>query len=326
MISWILDEFSLKKRKCRSFCYYSELRLYSAVFKDFISLLKGKKMIESIAGDYVRYLKFYHSEKYLEVGMSFFWANIFSLEKDDQKLVQLKKILIKEENNITPFSFFLQLNRIIPSRFSQIVSRDDLKPIEYQLANLNEDFSSYTDRCFHLSMFFSKIDDQKAISYFEKGIIEGILRHGWHKDTIVSHLLTDAFEIIWKNNWIDNEKKEKYAREVFDLTMRVVQITDKGHTWRGPYLVIEIVANTNIELAEELITVNGDYNFSNQVITSILNAKVRNGVDIEQIEQEMYKYEKDYTCYEQKFIVYLEIAESNLYTKKEIAQLRKRMK
>ena len=261
--------------------------------------------------------------------MSFFWANIFSLEKDDEKLLQLKKILIKEENNIIPFSFFLQLNRIIPSRFSKIVSKNDLTLIEDQLSNWDDDFPSYVDRCFDLSMFFSKIDQELAKYYFTKAVLEGILRHGWHKDTIVSYLLTDAFEVIWRNNWVDNKKKESYAREVFDLTMHVVQITDGDHTWRGPYLVIEIIANTNIELAEqfkkELIEAKGYHNFSNQVITSILKAKVKNGVEVEKIEEEMSEYRKDYghegkprsDYYEQKFIIYLEITESNLYTEEE---------
>ncbi|PIZ96144.1 MAG: hypothetical protein COX80_02335 [Candidatus Magasanikbacteria bacterium CG_4_10_14_0_2_um_filter_33_14] len=337
IVSYILDTFSfekfLKKQDGHPFRYYNELGLYSALFNDFISLLKGEKEIESIVRDYIRYINFYfegtYYGKYLKVDMSFFWANIFSLEKDDEKLLQLKKILIKEENNIIPFSFFLQLNRIIPSRFSKIVSKNDLTLIEDQLSNWDDDFPSYVDRCFDLSMFFSKIDQELAKYYFTKAVLEGILRHGWHKDTIVSYLLTDAFEVIWRNNWVDNKKKESYAREVFDLTMHVVQITDGDHTWRGPYLVIEIIANTNIELAEqfkkELIEAKGYHNFSNQVITSILKAKVKNGVEVEKIEEEMSEYRKDYghegkprsDYYEQKFIIYLEITESNLYTEEE---------
>ena len=337
LISWVLDEFSfekfLKKQDDHLFPYYNEHGLYSALFKDYISLLKKEKEIESIVRDYVRYINFYfegaHYGNYLNVDISFFWAYIFSLEQDDKKIIQLKNILIKEENNIIPFSFFLQFNRVVPSRFPKIVSKNDLIPIEDQLSNWDDDFPSYVDRCFDLSMFFSKIDDQKAISYFEKGIIEGILRHGWRKDTIVSYLLTDAFEVIWRNNWVDDKKKESYAREVFDLTMHVAQITDGDHTLIGPYLVIEIIANTNIELAEqfkkELIKTKGYHNFSNQVITSILKAKVKSGVEIEKIEEEMSEYRKDYghegkprsDYYEQKFIVYLEITESNLYTEEE---------
>lgn len=337
LISYILDEFSFekffKKQEGHPFRYYNELGLYSALFKDFISLLKEEREIESILRDYIRYINFYfegtHYGKYLKVDMSFFWANIFSLEKDDKKLLQLKKILIKEENNIIPFSFFLQLNRIIPNRFPKIVNTNDLKPIEDQLSSWDDDFPSYVDRCFNLSMLFSKIDQEQAKYYFTKAVLEGILRHGWHKDTIVSYLLTDAFEVIWRNNWVDNKKKELYARDVFDLTMQVVQITDGDHTWRGPYLVIEIIANTNIELAEqfkkELIEAKCYHNFSNQVITSILKAKVKNGAEVEKIEEEMSEYRTDYghegkprsDYYEQKFVVYLEIAESNLYTEEE---------
>lgn len=337
LISWVLNEFSfekfLKKQDGHPFRYYDELGLYSALFKDFISLLKEEKEIESIVRDYTRYINFYIKgasyRKHLKVYMSFFWADIFSHEKDDEKLLRLKKILIKEENNIIPFRFFFQLYRNISNRFPKIVSKNDLRPIENQLSNWDDDYPSYVNRCFDLSMFFSKIDEQKAISYFEKGVIEGILRHGWRKDTIVSYLLTGAFEVIWRNNWVDDKKKESYVREVFDLTMRVAKITDGRGTRNGPYLLIEIIANTNIELAEklkkELIEAKGYQNYSNQVITTILKVKVKNGVEVEKIEEEMSEYRKDYgykgkprsDYYEQKFIVYLEIAESSLYTEEE---------
>ncbi len=322
--SYILDEFSFEKYLQQ---HYNELGLYSALFKDFISLLKEKKEIESIVRDYIRYINFYYEDnycgKYLKVNISFLWADIFALEKDNQKLLNLKKILVKDENNIIPFSFFLQFNRLASNRFFRIINESDLAPIEERLSNWDDDFPSYIDRCFDLSIFFSKIDNQKSVSYFEKGIIEGILRHGWHKDTIVSYALTDAFEIIWMNNWADDKKKESYARKVFDLTMRVVQITDGDHTWRGPHLLIEIIAKTNIKLAEqlkrELVEIKGH---NNEIITSILKAKVKQGFGFEGIEKDMTEFRKNYghkgkprpDYYEQKFIVYLNIAESNLYS------------
>jgi len=98
IVSYILDTFSfekfLKKQDGHPFRYYDELGLYSALFNDFISLLKGEKEIELIVRDYIRYINFYFEGthyKYLKVDISFFWANIFSLEKDDKKLLQLKK-------------------------------------------------------------------------------------------------------------------------------------------------------------------------------------------------------------------------------------------
>ncbi len=337
--SYILGKFSFEKylqqqeQKGYHFRYYDELGLYSSLFKDFISLLKEEKEIESIVRDYIRYINFYYEDnyygKYLKFNISFFWADIFSLEDNNQKLLRLKKILVKDENNIIPFSFFLQFNRLVPNRFFRIINESDLISIEKQLSNWDDDFPSYIDRCFNLSIFFSKIDNQKSVSYFEKGIIDGILRHGWRKDHIVSYSLVDALEVLWRNNWESKEKLEKYSKMVFDLTLRVSNITDGKATWQGPYNIVRLIANYDIDLAEEfkkqIIESEGYSSFSNQVITSILKAKVKNGVEIEEIEKGMSEFRKDYghegkpwsDYYEQKFIVYLNIAESNLYSIKE---------
>lgn len=338
LYSCVLDEDSfekfLKKQEGQLFRYYNELGLYSALFKDFIALLKEEKNIEAIVRDYIRYINFYiegtHYGQYLKIDISFLWANIFSNSNiDEQSLLKLKNLLIKEENNIIPFSFYLQLNRSNSSIFNQIINESELKQFEDNLLSWEDDFPSYVDRCFDLSMFFSFIDSKKAKFYFEKGINEGILRHGWHKDTIVSYLLTDAFEIIWKNNWVSKGIKKNYAEQVFNLALRVSEITDGDHTWRGPYLAIKIISENELELAEEfkkiLIEREGYRNFSNSVITSILINKAKLGLPIEEIEKGMEEYRKDYgyegkpqsDYYEQKFIVYLEMAECELYTDEE---------
>lgn len=337
IISYILDEFSfekfLKKQEWHPFRYYNELWLYSALFKDFISLLRKEKSIEAIIRDYIWYINFYtewsYNGKYLKVDISFLFAHIFSCIDDTDKLLRLKNVLIREENNIVPYSFYLQLNKNIPDKFNRIVNKNDLILIENELNSWDKDLQSYINSCFDISAFYWKIDKQKSVEYFEKWIIDWILRHQYHKDYIVSYSLTDAFKIIWKNNWIGNEEKQIYAKRVFDLTLKVTEITDWDHTWRWPYLLIDIIAETNIELAEkfknELIESEWHYNFSNQVITSILKWKINYWVSIEDLEKwtEEYRFGYDFEnkpkadYYEQKFIVYIEIAESDIYTEEE---------
>src|SRR5690606_25571440 len=103
----------------------------------------------------------------------------------------------------------------------------------------------------------------------------------------ISFLLTDALRIIWRENWLSKEEKKYYALKVFELTLRLNEITDGDHTWRGPYSVIEIVADDEIELAEEfkrmLIKNRGNRNVSNSAITSILISKVQHGWPIDDI-------------------------------------------
>ena len=290
LISYVLDKFSFEDfLKNSHYRYYNEFDLYSALFKDFIALLNKEKNIESIVRDYIHYINLYvegtNIKQYLKTDISFLWANIFSNSNiDEQSLMKLKNILIKEENNILPFSFYLQLNLLKPTIFNQLVGESDLKPFEDHLSFWDDDYHSYVDRCFDLSKLFNIIDSKKATIYFEKGINEGILRHGWHKDIIVSYLLKEAFEIIWKNNWVSKEIKKNYAEQVFNLTLRVNEITDGDHTWQGPYLVIKLISENELELAEEFKTIlierEGYSNFSNSVITSILISKVRLGSSI----------------------------------------------
>ena len=335
LLSYTLDKFSfeelLKKQEGHPFRYYLESNLYSALFNDFIDLLKEKKKIEAIVRDYIRYINFYTEgtryRQYLKVDISFLWANIIANSASNTLLLlQLKEILIKEENNIIPSSFYLQLNRSNTTLFYKIVNESELKQFEDELLSWQEDFPSYVDSCFDLSMFYSQINPKRAKYYFEKGIIEGILRHGWRKDNIVSYQLVDALKILWRNHWETKENLEKYSKEVFELALRVKDITDGKGTWQGPYYVIEVVADYNLELAEkfkkELIKKEG---YSNWAITSILKSKINLGFPIEEIEKEMNEYRRDYDYqgkpesdyYEQRFIVYLKIAENELYTDKE---------
>lgn len=337
LISYVLDEFSfekfLKKQEGYQSRYYDECGLYSALFKNFVDLLKEKKKIEATVRDYICYINFYIEETdrhYLKVDISFLWANIIAnSELDKQSLLQVKNVLIKEKNNIVPFNFYLQLNRLSPSISNHIINESELGQYEDDLLAWSSDFPSYVDRCFELSILFSSINSEKAKFYFKKGVIEGILRHGWRKDIIVSYLLVDALEILWKNNWETVKKLKQYSKEVFKLTLRVSEITDGKETWQGPYNVIKLIAKYNIALAEEykkiLIKKEGYYNFSNSVITSILTNKVKLGLPIEKIEKGMEEYRQDYgyegkprsDYYEQMFIVYLEIAECDFYTNEE---------
>ncbi len=337
IISYVLDKFSfekyLVKQEWHHLNYYNELWLYSALFNDFIQLLNNNKSIEAIVRDYLRYISMYtewnYNWQYLKVNISFLFANIFSVVEDNNKIFRLKDILLKEENSIIPYSFYLHFNRISPDKFNEVINKNDLIFIENEIKTWIEDYQSYIDKCFDISMFYSKIDKQKSLELFEKWIIDSILRHWYHKDYIVSYSLTDAFKIVWKNNWISNEEKEKYARRVFGLTLRVTKITDWDHTWRWPYLLIDIIAENNIELAEklkkELIKEEWYYNFSNQLITSVLKWKVNYWIDIEELEQWMEEYRLGYDhdgkhradYYEQKFVIYIEVSESDIYTDEE---------
>lgn len=333
LLSYALGSISfeklLRKSKVRLPRYYIGPALFAALFKDFIELLQKKKNIEMIVRNYISYVNTNDeviSGLHLKEDISILWAYIFVYSNlDQQRLFNLKIRLINKENNIVPFSFCFKFNQLNSSLFNKLVNESDIEDFEKNLEERSNDFPSYIDRCFELALLFMGYNKQKAISYISKGINEGIVRHGWRKDIIVSHFLVDALEILWRNNWESKENLIGHTNKVFQLSLRVIKITDGDETWRGPYNLVDLVAKYDINLAEKfkrkLIEEEGDYNFNNSVITSILIGKVNLGLAIENIEKGMEEYRKDYNYkgkpksdyYEQKFEVYLAITQCNSY-------------
>jgi len=337
IMAFIMDECSIDRyinsnNEGDSY-YYSELNLYASLFKEFVSLLKKEKSTSEIVRDHIRYINLYFDNRpqYFKYRITELWSHIFSVSDiSKQTLNQLRDILLKEEKPIVPFEFYKKLYSLNLNKFKNLVGEDELTVFEEEFSSWHDDYSLYIDTCFNLSMFFSVVDNKKANYFFRKGLNEGILRHGWRKDTIVSFLLTEALEVIWRNNWVSKLQKERYAREVFDLTLRLYEITDGDHTSEGPYEVIKIVSENNgIDLAEEFKNLlprkNRNRHILNRAITSILGSKAQNGFPIEGIEEGMKEYEAEYdyegktkaNYYEQKFKVYLKIAKQELYTEEE---------
>jgi hypothetical protein len=336
LVSYTLGRYSfeelLKLAQANLGHIYNELALYAALFNDYIQMLQGTSSIETIVRNYLAYLNVageHRSELYLTVGISSFWAYIFTNSRVSQQTkLTLKTHLVTKENLFVPFRFYYELNQLNPLLFCQLVNASELKVLEEELLNWSDDFPSYIDRCFDLSTLFAKIDDERAKFYFKKGINDGILRHGWRSDIIVSYMLVDALEVLWRNNWVSRERLKTYTLSVFSLTVRVSEITDGKETWRGPYNVIQMASKYDLHLAEhlksELIKKRGYQRFaSNLAVTSILLGKINLGLSIDEIEKGITEYEKDYDYkggvssdyYEHMFNVYIAIARNSLYPK-----------
>lgn len=316
------------------FRYYNELAFYAALFTDMVLVSKSKKSIAEVIRDYRLYLKRNNqrvSGLYLRYDMSVLWAYIFTLQKTEkhESLISLKTLLLEdEEGAVSDFAYHLKLIQINYDLFTKITNESEIIKLE-SIIEKPDDYQSLVDDCFKLSLLFAPFNQQKARDYFVRGMIEGVLRHGWRKDTLVSYQLVDSLAILWGENFATEEELNEYARKVFALTLRVGEFTDGKGTWQGPYNVVELVAKYNLPLATEfkdqLIKTKGYYNFSNEVITSILLAHVRRGDPIDEIENIMQEYRSDYDyegkprhdVFEQKIKVYLTITESNFYTEEE---------
>ena len=324
----------LEKKKDYSYNYFHEQDLYAALFKDFVLLLNEEKNLKAIVGDYFRYIQT-HTEhtnrRFPSKEISVLWANIFDVSNATKEVkTSIKSLLIAEKQTFNPYSFFVELNHKNKDLFNKIVNESELQIFEEHLSDWDDDFPSYVERCFILAQWFSDLNPEKAKFYLVKGINDGLLRHNWRKDIIVSYLLVDALKIFWKNNWVNKETLKDFTNKVFNLTLRVYDITDKDHTWEGSNNVIELVLNYDVQFAEQLKDKlieqrESDY-FQNSLITNLLVAKAKQGFSIEEIEKGMFDYRYDYyrnqgethfSFYMEKFPVYLEVAENDLFNKEE---------
>jgi len=327
-------EYFLKKQEGHPFKFYIELGLYSALFTDYINLLIKNISVKTVIGNYIRYMNFYtdnrFDSRFLNIDISFLISNIFSNSHSDiSDLLYLKKLLLKVKSNFSLFHFFHQLYINDKKLFFKIVNEGDLLKYENELSSWKEDYQSFVDRCFQLASFYSGINTSKSINFILKGINDGILRHGWRKDIIVSYCLVDALEILWKNSFLPKEQLIKYSKEVFNLTYKVTEITDGKGTWNGPYNSIELVLKYDIDLAYRLkkkfIKKLNWHNYSITLLTSFLLEKIKLSTPINHLEEEMKDYRMDRNFegkpkadfFEEHFKVYLEIAISGLYSEEE---------
>lgn len=337
-VSYIIEEASfedyLKEKEDSSFRYYNELGLYAALFKKYVELLKDETKIESVVRDYIRYVEFYYERAggfYLKYDISSLWAHIFIESNGElEKLRYLKNRLFSEDYNIVPLAFYTGLWKKENNLFIKLISRTELQTFEQFLDNWDDDFPSYVNHCFQMAIFYSKIDEQKSLDYISKGINEGMVRHGWHKDTIVCYMLTESLEILWRNSWLPVDELKKLSDEVYKLTKKAKQVTDGKYTSQGPYTLLDIVSKYNLDYAVKLkedidITYEHSRYTSNITLSSIIKSKISMGYSFEEIEEEIKKYHQEYrydgktdpSYYEYKFEDYLLISQNESYTETE---------
>ncbi|GIL18595.1 MAG: hypothetical protein BroJett040_23460 [Oligoflexia bacterium] len=302
--------------------FFIDHLLYAALFSSFIGLLKKEVTLEEILRDYFKYIRASHGkgDNQIRRDTSRLIGKIVAAGFQSDTSVQLcRNALFDEENGVIATVALLPIKAGNEVAFARIVSSTYLVPLENELLKWDGEFPSYIDRCFELSILFGEQNTEAAAKYFRKGILDDILRHGVRKDHIVSHLLVDALEVLWDHNYLDGEVLEQTVKALFNLTVRVANITDGKGTSHGPYHLLRLVAKHDVVLAEtlcDLLFENDPYNTWNDAITILLLGKVSVGVSIEEIESYFERYRRrhgDGEVFGEKLKVYLEIAESSLY-------------
>lgn len=309
--------------------YFNDLGLYAALIAEFVALLRGKRWLQQIVRAYRTYLATHERAGRAEFQwqMSQLWVRIFVEANSDPKtLLAMKRSILGDDGGISRAAFLRSLRLLDRPLFDRLVNEQEIEAIGQEQTSRARETSDVVTDHFDQAILLSSLNPERAVFHISKGINEGILRHGWRKDAIVSSLLIDALEILWRNNWAPRDQLEKYARQVFDLAMRVVAITDGKGTWRGPNELLAMVAKYDLKLAEEFQAKVGHESYGhhmrNYALRDILSTKVRLGMSLDEIEKEMKRFGKDYDYegkpspgyFEDRLRVYLAVCDDEVFT------------
>lgn len=333
--SFVLEKFCfakfLKPQTGHAFRYYNDQGLYAALYNGLINISAGLEKTEDVVGDFVKYVNFYYegrdSNNYLSNEISKVLAVVFSKSDNIESLKPFIRIInTYEQTHFNLYIFYLELHKLSPLKFNKLVVNDDLLFMYEMLNDWQEEFRGYVDICFSLSRMLSGINTYDARRYFYKGINDGVLRHGWRKDTLVSYGLVGALDTIWSIGACSREKLLEYTKKIFKLTRRVVDITDGKGTVNGPYNVLRLISRYDPELTADLYQQLDQYSWqSNMSLNEVISSKVKFGYDLDIIFDELTKFNKYYNYrdgvdpeyYDQQIIALLKITESYLYTDEE---------
>lgn len=334
LIAYVLDSYSFEQQLARNegeyfLNTYAERVVYAALYSGYIRLITGQISFEYLYRQYASYCSLNSDTRYLSKfllpSITELWVNIYghSQVKSSTKKLLSKRLL--DDFHIPKYSFYLKMSSEFPALFNSLVSEADLELFESKLTNWGDDFQSKVDRYLDLSRMYKDLNPQKASDLFVKAIVDGTLRHGWRKDSIVHYNLVNALGVMLERQWLKGSELDLALDQVWSLVLRAYDISDGKGTSRGPYRYIETVAMFDVDIAirykDRYVEREGRHNVANTLYTPIILSGVHTGLPIESVEKGFtefrmkYDYEsKPYSeYYEQKFVVYLEIAKSDLY-------------
>ncbi|MGE8511936.1 MAG: NACHT domain-containing protein [Chryseobacterium culicis] len=310
----------LKNLDLRCIDKYSFLQLL------YVNALKEERCFSKHLAEYhSKFGNYYPSEERFVHNFSILWSYIFFYSKGNSKDYNLIVNLLN--NDFDTFVFLEYLNKQDRKYFSEVISEADLNVFEMELKSWKTDFPKFIDRCFILSGMLSRISPDKSVLYITKGFANNYLRHGWRKDVIVSHFLNDAFGKILEKKWFSSEELLSFSEKLYQLNLRLYQITDKDHTRYGVSELIDVLSKHDPRLANKYFKkfrkLDEDWYIENIALTSILiNSIQLNRIDYKTIQERLEEYtvrydyrdslDKQYA--EKIFRVHMEILKSSFYS------------
>ena len=325
----MVKQFFFSKLNVKNHSIHDSIVMYCFVYEGYVDTLKYKTNLESVISRFnTKFIKWYELGVTPKESITILWSKFFFTfynEEDGKTLLNyINKI---SHNHLDRFTFIKKLNEI-DSNFCKIIGEDIILELENQLNDWNGDYPMLIEKCFDLSGFYSGINNSKAISYFKKAISNSFLRHGWRKDNIISFYLNSSFELITENHWKTKKEIIKISKSLFNLNLRLYQITDLKETRYGVSYIIQIIANYDTKCARKYLKIfRKEYydrsDIINKCLRDILKQEIKNDfITIDEINKEInyFSKQRDYeqniisSYYENIFIVYMEVLNSYFYS------------
>lgn len=290
---------------CTLYNFYCKNSVEKNSFLGFLSYYKN------------RFKGWYDSRPRIKAQLSKLWAHVFYGSKGDRtNLTQLFNMLTFD---LEPFIFLTFLNKVDNNYFAKIVTEAALVPFESTLNGWKQNYSEYIDRCFILSGMYSQLNSDKSFHYFKEGFINSKLRHGWRKDTFVSDFFNSSFAIVLEKNWLSPDEVLKIAESVFELNIRLYEVTDRDHTRYGILEFLEALGSYNVKLAYKYYRKFKKLKLDNHIerlshVAIIKHDIKNNALPYVEIERKLNHWEFNNHNYAQKrFEIIIEVLDSDFY-------------
>ncbi|MBM7663948.1 hypothetical protein JOC25_000404 [Solibacillus kalamii] len=255
-------------------------------------------------------------------------GNAFVFNKENIKSVKscINYLNHKKIDNIQMVYF--QIKKTNCKVYRELFSAFELLGLTSEENYKDIDYSSTSESMFILSYLLSDFDEDLSFEFLLSGVDHGIMRMNSRKDTLADEILIGSFEILLQNHWISKEQAYVYVDKLIDIA---ITLNNNNVANRVSEMLIKVLIRTNFEIAfycyKKLIKFE---NLSNELHREVAGTMVDLGLPLTEVVECIMNFDAYFDNYNQKtnwyyfygkIEVYLILAMSDFYSKKEHAEV-----
>jgi hypothetical protein len=320
-----------KKNKSMEVKLHSSLVTYNNFYEKYVLLLEG-------TGSLANLVKLFSASTILKKSTVGYYASLllgyaFIYNGDNIKSVKgcINYLNHKKIDNIQVVYF--QIKKIDRNKFRQLFSTFELLWLTSEEIYKDIDYSSTSESMFIISYLLADFDENISYEFLLSGVDYGIMRMNSRKDTLADEILIGSFEILLENHWISKEQAYIYVDKLIDIALTL----NNNHVDnRVSEMLIKVLIRNNFEIAfycyRKLIKFE---ELSNELHREVARSMVDIGLPLTEVEECIMNFDSYFDNYNQKtnwsyfygkIEVYLALALSDFYSKKEQAEVLERIR